>query len=344
MYVEALDNNRADLDQWQDFVDSTPDAGALHHIGWLSVLRDVYAVKPFYLMAKTNEGAVAGIMPCYRAASPFTGAHYTTLEGGILGHPMAQTALFEEAMKRLCTDRVQYFQIRGGVPSACASHTLETVHTIVSTSDGPDAVWVAMKPKTRWAVRQMEKLPLEVVQDDRFELLDTFHSLYAERMRQLGTPTFGREVFQAMRAHLGEVMRLYMVLYEGRPVGGMLCMIHGQRVTDLYAIVSRERAPELANYLLYADVLRRTAGQGFASIDLGRSTPGSGVHLFKRKWGGHDVAVPYYFYARDGAQKGTFGLLKDTREKGLAQRIWSRLPPAACNTVGPILRRQLPFL
>lgn len=297
-------------------------------------------------MARSGEGRVRGVLPCYRTGSLFTGLHYTTLDGGALAETDAVRNTLTAAAKNLRNERgVRFVQIRGGRGDDHAPFQFTTVHTVVPTYDGPGAAWAAIKPKTRWGIRQAERQELEVALDAGLHGLQSFYGLYAAHMHELGTPVFGIRTLHAMHRHLGsDRMRLHLLKYRGRLVGGMLCIVHGNRWTDLYAIVRRAQAPEFANYLLYWRVIRDAAENGVRELDLGRSMPGSNVHLFKRKWGGFDVDVPYLFYPAANRRNIKMGLLGENRAKGLPQKIWSRLPLSLCNALGPIIRRDLPFL
>jgi hypothetical protein len=315
----------------------------MHHAAWLGVLQDASHVRPLFLAAYEGDNVV-GVMPGYISRSPLTGAHYTTLDGGpLVAHEGARSALLGKVLEK--QNGLKYVQIRGGAPAELhAVSVVPTVHTLITTGGGIDSAWSAIKPKTRWAIRQAEKEPLSIERDESLQLIDVFYSLYAAHMRALGTPVFSRELFRAMRRHLGpEKLRLYVLRHRGTPIGGMLCVVHGRRWTDLYAIVRREDAPEFANYLLYWHVIRDAAERGISELDLGRSMPRSNVHLFKRKWGGRDEAVPYVYYSREQSTT-KFGMLDTNREKGAAQKLWAKMPVGFCNLVGPIIRRDLPFL
>ena len=125
----------------------------------------------------------------------------------------------------------------------------------------------------------------------------------------------------------------------------MLCIINADRWTDYYAVVLlSDDKTEFANYLLYWHVIRDASNCGAPLLDLGRSTPDSNVHLFKRKWGGIDVPVFYHFYPAPSATMRDPGLQKLKEGTGSAQRIWSRLPLVLCNQLGPLIRKQLPFI
>jgi hypothetical protein len=148
-----------------------------------------------------------------------------------------------------------------------------------------------------------------------------------------------------MRAHLGpERVRLYLVRVSGRVIGGMLCLVNAGRWTSYFAAVAAWPGAEFANYTLYWHVICDASSKGVAEFDLGRSTPDSNVHIFKQRWGGFDVEVPYHFYPARGRSVGNAGLLRFKASPSLPQQVWSRLPPFVCNRLGPLLRKQLPFI
>jgi hypothetical protein len=335
-----------DFTAWQEYVDRTPTAGPLHHAGWHGVLREAFAVKPQFLIARDTRGEVRGILPSYVSRSPLTGGHVTSLEGGMLASDDGASTALLAAAKRLALGRgLRYLQLRGGVAGEPADSALRTVHTIIDTTQSAETLWAALKAKTRWGVRKSESQDVLIERDERFDGLDAFYGLYALHMRELGTPVFGKRMFRAMLSHLGaERLRLYLVRRGGQLLGGMLCVVHGAWWTDLYAIVRRTDEIEYANYQLYWHVIRDASESGVQAFDLGRSSPDSTVHRFKQKWVGRDEDVIYHFYASRERSRRDFGLLRETREKGLRQRVWSRLPPAICNIAGPIIRRDLPFL
>lgn len=334
-----------DLTAWQDYVDRTPGAGPLHHAAWYNVLGEAYSVRPYFLFAVDDAGRIAGVLPSYHSRSPLTRSHITSLEGGILAQsPDAVHSLLAEAMALRDRTRAHYLQIRGGPVDAPAS-TVPTVHTVIETRRDADALWSAVKRKTRWGIRQAEKQELSIEHDPQLAGLEAFYSVYATHMRDLGTPVFGVSTFRAMGEYLGrDRLRLYLAKYRGRLIGGMLCIIHGNSWTDWYAVMRSSEEIEFANYLLYWHVIRDASLHGVESFDLGRSTPGSNVHLFKRKWGGRDIEVPYHFYPSSNARSRDMGLQELKQSKGLAQRVWAHLPLPLCNTVGPLVRKQLPFI
>jgi FemAB-related protein (PEP-CTERM system-associated) len=335
-----------DLPKWQAFIDQTPGAGCMHHAGWYSILRDAYWVKPYFLIAEEAGGRVVGVMPAYHSRSPLTGSHLSSLEDGVLAVDAAVTAALL-AKARSLRDEIgaRYLQVRGGMVDGPGAKSFPTVHTFIGTCQPVDALWSAIKKKTRWAIRQAEKVNISIEHNADLAGLEAFYRIYAEHMRDLGTPVMGIDAFRAMRSHLGcRRLRLYLVRERQRLIGGMLCILNTGLWTDYLAILRPSDETDFANYLLYWHVIRDAAACGAPALDLGRSTPDSNVHLFKRKWGGRDVEVTYHFYPTANAQSRNVGLEQLKRGKGLQQRLWSHLPLAVCNRLGPLLRKQLPFI
>jgi FemAB-related protein (PEP-CTERM system-associated) len=336
----------SDLLKWQAFVDQTPGAGCMHHAAWYAVLRDAYWVKPYFLIAEAAPGQVAGLLPLYHSRSPLTGSHLSSLEDGVLSVNAAATAaLLAKARSLRDAIGAKYLQVRGGMVDQPGARSAPAVHTFIDTCQPVESLWSGVKKKTRWAIRQAEKADINIEHDADLAGLEAFYRVYAEHMRDLGTPVMGIDAFRAMRLHLGsQRLRLYLVRERQRLIGGMLCILNNGLWTDYLAIVRPSDETDFANYLLYWHVIRDAAACGAPMLDLGRSTPDSNVHLFKRKWGGRDVGVTYHFYPAANAQSRDAGLEQLKRRKGLRQRLWSHLPLAVCNRLGPLLRKQLPFI
>jgi hypothetical protein len=337
---------REDLALWQDYVDRMPEAGCMHHAAWYGVLCDAFWVEPYFLLATDEHSRVHGILPLYQSNSWLTGRHISSLEEGILSScPEARRALLGAALELRERVGAKYLQIRGLADADLATKIIPTVHTVIPTDHPREALWRSIKKKTRWAIRQTSKQPITVEHDPDLAQLGSFYGVYAQHMRGLGTPVMGFDMFESIRARLGKSrLRLYLVKYRQTIVGGMLCIVNSTRWTDQYAIVLPSKEAEFANYLLYWHVICDANSCNVPLLDLGRCRPGSNIHLFKRKWGGIDVDVPYHFYAANASSITNFGLEGLKRQKGVAQRIWPYVPLFLCNRVGPLLRKRLPFI
>lgn len=334
----------SDLQEWQSFVDSQPQAHALHHAGWFHVLRESFAVKPRFLIARNEDAAIAGVMPGYLSRSAVSGSHFTTLDAGVLAaDPAAAEQLAEHARRLIVAEKAAYFLLRGAHGDGCNGQESRYVVSIVDTGGTADEILGRLKKKTRWYVRQGEKQGFSVRSDPDLACIDAFYQLYAAHVHRLGTPVMSKRMMQAMVRHLGpRRLRLLLVERGEQTVGGMLIVVGNRGFLDLYALVRHDLRDTAAGYLLYWRALELAAREGAGELNLGRSTVSSGTHLFKTKWGGRDEPLIYRYYFAPGVRRRE-GLGKFHSQETLAQRMWKHLPLWAANRIGPLLRRQLPF-
>ena len=336
----------SNLNEWQNFVDSQPQAHPLHHSGWFHVLLESSAVKPRFLIARNEHGAIAGVMPAYLSRSAISGAHVTTFDAGILAaHPAAGAQLVERARERLTAERAKYFLLRGAPHDGHdpSDRDGEYVMSIIDTRRTSEEMWQQIKKKTRWYIRQGEKQGFSIRVDSDLAKVDAFYALYAAHVHRLGTPVMSGRMMQAMARYLGpQRLRLLLVERGSKIVGGMMTVVANRGFLDLYALVQHDLRNTAAGYLLYWKALELASREGAAELNLGRSSAGSGTHLFKMKWGGRDEPLIYRCYSAAG-DAGADALEKYRRKGTLMQGMWKRLPLWAANRIGPVLRRQLPF-
>jgi hypothetical protein len=347
MYRVETAESSSDLDEWQGFVDSQPQSHAFHHGGWFHVLKESSAVKPRFLLARDRVGTIVGILPAYLSRSVVSGSHLTTLDAGILAtHPAAAKQLVHYARTFIAAHGSAYFLLRGAPSDEESDRDARCDHvlTIVDTRGTSDELLRRVKKKTRWYVRQGESQGFAVRPDPELASIDAFYRLYAAHVHRLGTPVMSRRMMQVMARYLGpQRLRLLLVERNGETVGGMLMVVGNRGFHDLYALVRHDLRETSAGYLLYWRAIELASREGAVELNLGRSKVSSGTHLFKTKWGGRDEPLIYRYYFAPGTDQ--LDRLGKYRSGGtLAQRVWKHLPLWVANRIGPVLRRQLPFV
>jgi hypothetical protein len=333
-----------DLGRWQTFVDEHPSAGPFHHSGWFHVLSDCFSVQPCFLQAVDEDNTLLGVLPAYFSSSLLAGKHLTTMEQGALCRDrQVEEALYAGALKVRDAKNGGYLLLRGCADGLVTGSQVRVpkVRTIVPISDDNEQTWKKLTSNTRRKIRKAGKNGFSAEQDNN-KIVD-FYNIYAQNMRHLGTPVMTRRMMLSIQRHLANKMRLYTVRYQGMVVGGSLCILSSSTLSSLYVAIAREILPLYPTYLLYWSLIEGASQSGVARLDLGRSVPESGTHKFKQQWGGIDVYMNYtYCYKAASHAKGR--LLDTGADKTFKRRIWSSFPLAITNSLGPMLRRQLPFL
>lgn len=328
---------------WDAFVAAHPDAGPMHWIGWHGVLVDAFAVEPVFLAAIDAASRIHGIAPLYFSDSSLEGRHLASLQDGILADAEETAELMlSAALSERDRRRAGLLIMRGGLPIASvAETTLPVVHTVVDTARSAERLLAAIGKKVRWQIRQCRDLSFAEVAPS-CDALARFHRIFADHQRRLGTPAPGSRFFPAIFRNLGNRARLFTVSRSGTMVGGMVVVANGQGWASLYAAIEEKDRDADGGYFLYWKVLEWMCGQGVSRFDLGRSTPDSGVHRFKKKWADSDVVKIYGYFGSDAATRVA---AMNVMRKGqtLKQQVWKHLPPVICNLVGPVIRRKLPM-
>ena len=150
--------------------------------------------------------------------------------------------------------------------------------------DDPDRLWRQFPPKLRSQIRRPEKDGL-VARTGGADQLDAFYALYAERMRELGTPVYPRRFFAGILDRFPDLSRLCCVYAGDRPVAAGLLIGFKDRLEIPWAASLTAFNRQSPNMLLYWQALRFGCEHGYRWFDFGRSTPGGPHHRFKAQWG-----------------------------------------------------------
>jgi FemAB-related protein (PEP-CTERM system-associated) len=158
-------------------------------------------------------------------------------------------------------------------------------------------------------------------------------------MRDLGTPVYGRGLFEAILAEFPDRAEFCVVRAGALPVAAAL-LLHGWGVTEVPSASSlREFNQTNANMLMYWHLLERAVQRGQDVFDFGRSSEGSGTFQFKKQWGASPSPAEWQYRLRAG---DVGDMRPDNPRYGLMIRLWRRLPVALTRLLGPGIVRGIP--
>ena len=160
----------------------------------------------------------------------------------------------------------------------------------------PELLWKKLDAKVRNQVRKGEKSDLTVDWGGA-DRLDPFYAVLSRNMRDLGTPVYGRRLFERILTTFPGAAELCVVtLPAERSRVAAALLLHGPGVTEVPTASSlREFNATCCNMLMYRHLLDRAVARGQAVFDFGRSTAGrADVQVQEAVGGGAvpgDVAV-----------------------------------------------------
>ena len=169
-------------------------------------------------------------------------------------------------------------------------------------------------------------------EDDAW-LADAHYRVYAESVRNLGTPDIPRALCEAVLDMMDA--DILTVRREGRVIASVLSLYFRGTVYPYWGGGTRAARAARANELMYFALMRHAAARGCTRFDFGRSKAGTGAFAYKKNWGFEPRPL---VYAVKGEARETNPLSPKYR---LQVALWKRLPLWAANRLGPPIARGL---
>jgi serine/alanine adding enzyme len=335
--------------EWDAFVDRHPNASIYLKSGWSLLARDVFRHAAYFLEARDPSGELKGVLPIVQQKSVLLGNFATSVPffnyGGALAEleSVAQ-ALMEEGAKLAQQRGCVYVEYRDAqqmpgswnVRTDKVSMILELPSTFAELSK---MLGSKLRSQAKRADREEPK-----VQIGSIELLDSFYAVFAQNMRDLGTPVYPKKFFAAILERFPRNTTLVVITSRGVPAAAAFLVIANGRAEIPWASCRADMKPLGFNMKLYWEVLQHVCGLKCASFDFGRSTINAGTYNFKKQWGAQPVQL--YWHRWERSPKPIVAAGEDESERGLmhyATQIWRRLPLSIANTVGPWVSPNLPW-
>jgi FemAB-related protein (PEP-CTERM system-associated) len=339
--IERLDDHEGDAG-WDVFVDAHPDATLFHRAGWRRVVRAAYGHRSHYLLARDGDD-VRGVLPLVEVASPLFGRALIStgffVYGGILAADEdARTALADAATRLGAERRVDYVELRSERPLVADWPTKSGVYATFRREIPLDeeACLKAVPRKKRADVRKSLKADLTT---EVGVAPEEFHRLYAESVRNLGTPVFSLRFVRAICREFGDRVELSLVRRGDTPLAALLSFYDRDRVLPYYGGAVPAARPVHAYDHLYWSLMRRAVGRGARLFDFGRSKTGTGAYDYKRFWGFEPTPLHYQYHLVRASEVPDVNPLNPKYQ--LMVRTWQKLPLFAANRLGPLIARQL---
>jgi FemAB-related protein (PEP-CTERM system-associated) len=331
---------RADTARWDAFVETAPQATFCHRSAWREIIESL-GHRSHYLYAE-RQGVITGVLPLAEVRSLLFGHALVStpfcVYGGIAASDAESEAELTNAAVALAEKlRVDYLELRDRE----MRHPDWPVKDLYVASRKPllpdDESNLKALPKSRRAtVRKSTRRGLKAHHNGT---IDEFYPVYAESVRNLGTPVLPRSYYARLQEAFGEDCETTVITHQGQAVATVLNFYFRDEVHTYYG-GSVRRARELkANDFMYWAVMQRAVERGARVFDYGRSKIGAGSYDFKKHWGFEPEPLPYAYHLVRAKEMPN---ISPTNKKyGLFIKAWQRLPLRVSCALGPWLARNL---
>lgn len=330
---------------WDRFVESAPNGTFFHRAAWANILSRAFGHGIHYAFAE-RDGAITGVLPLVHVKTALFGNTLISSPFCVYGGPLAAdresfAALDQYAagiMARTGATATEY-RFRETPPDGWLEGEWQAKDDLYVTFRKPigpddDANMKAIPRKQRAVVRKGIDRGLTSEADAN---VDGLHAIYAESVRNLGTPVFSRRYFRLLAEIFRDAMDVVTVRDAGQPVASVLNFYDRGEVIPYYGGGTAAARTSFANDFMYWEVMRRAAARGCTLFDFGRSKVGTGAFAFKKNWGFTPHSLLHRFRLAPGAAVPDHNPLNPKYRLFIA--AWKRLPLPVANRLGPLIVR-----
>ncbi|MGB3165619.1 MAG: FemAB family XrtA/PEP-CTERM system-associated protein [Alteraurantiacibacter sp.] len=283
---------------------------------------------------------ITGWLPLTEVHSPVFGRALAScgfaVDGGVLGERADELcdAAREYALRLSCPT----VELRGGAAGEGWVITTDSHAGFVAPlAEADEAQLLAIPRKQRAEVRKSltNDLHVSVGRDEADRA--AHHAVYAQSVRNLGTPVFPRGLFDAVLDALDA--DILTVRHDGEPVASVLSLYHDGAVMPYWGGGTFAARGLRANERMYYELMIHARRRGCDRFDFGRSKTGSGAFAFKKNWGFAPQPLSYASWTAPGH---TARNADPTSAKHQARiELWKKLPLPLANRLGPWIARGL---
>lgn len=333
-----------DAKQWDSYVDNHPSGSFFHLTGWITVIKEVFGHKPHYLVA-TQQQEIVGVLPLVQQKSMLFGHSLVSTPFCVYGGVIANDDEIRHALEQAAYDKgvalgVDYVELRDKEPTESTS--VWQTHSNHATffaeiPEDPEQILTSIKRKQRAVIRHSQKNSLSWSNDND---ISQCYDLYAESVRNLGTPVFSKKLFKTLLDVFPESSETLVIKdAQGEPVSSVLSFYYKDEVLPYYGGGNLSARGLKSNDFMYFQLMHLAHQKGMNRFDFGRSKLDSGAYKYKKNWGMTEQPLNY-----------KIALIKATELPNLSPNnpkykllidTWKKLPLPVSKAIGPHISKFL---
>ena len=342
--LEAED--RDELARIDAFVAGHSDGTAFHRPAWVVSVAKACGHEWRYLIAEDGHGEIQAVLPLHLIHSALFGRALVSsgfaVGGGILSNNSQAVSLLADAAWQFA-ERHSFpsVELRGGpVPDGDWQRKQDVYAGFVSDlTEDDESQLLAIPRKQRAEVRKGLKNELEVRVGSSMQDREDHYAIYAESVRNLGTPVFPKGLFDAVMDGFEDDADILTVLDHGKPVASVLSLYQNDTVMPYWGGGTWDARRLRANDVMYYALMNHARERGCQRFDFGRSKVGTGAYSFKKNWGFEPDPLSYAIRTANGEEARDVNPMSPKYRLQVA--LWQRLPLSIANRLGPMIAKGL---
>ncbi len=343
-FTSALDGAER-IKQWDDYVASHPEGSIYHLTAWQLLISKQFGHSSSYLYSLDDKQKINAVLPVVQLKSRLFGNYMVSVPYFNYGGALADTAqlatgLMAEAGNIAQKNNASHVEFRD-------TQTYEgnwglredKVVMLLDLPSESETLWKDIGTKVRAQIKRPQREPVSV-KHGGLDLLDDYYQVFAQNMRDLGTPVYAKSFFKFILEAFPDNAHIICVYHNNKPAAVGFLLGYKNRMEIPWASALREFNRISVNMLLYWEVLKYSIEQGYTQFDFGRSTINAGTYRFKKQWGAKPRQLYWHYWLSEGQDVPR--LNPDNPKYKLVIAVWQKLPVWLTKIIGPPIVKNLP--
>jgi len=299
-----------------------------------------------YFVARDTTDTVRGVLPLVVISSHLFGNYAVSMPwfnyGGVLADSSEiATQLMLAAQARLGSKALEHIEFRDTCEYEGWSKYTNKVSMTLALPKSTDQFNKIIGSSIRSQSDKARKNGC-TIKFGRSELLKDFLSVFAVRMRDLGTPIHSSAFFESLMKEYEKETFIAVVYQNGTAISVGFLLSHGSTIEIPWASSLTSSNSIGANMYLYRNILCESIRRGYSHFDFGRSTVDSNTWRFKKQWGAKESQLYWHRWYASGDSSKQSDLSVDNPKYKFGIAVWRKLPVWLTRLMGPLLIRGLP--
>ena len=249
-----------DAGVWADYVGTAGLDGHFHEFAWRRIIETSLRHRALYLIARRRD-EVTGVLPLFDVQSRLFGRSLVSVPflngGGLVASDWtSERALLAKVGEIIKHGGYRYSELRQRGPfghgAEDLSHRQHKVAMRLALGDDPEALFKGFKGKLRSQIRRSGKAGAKAQMINGANVVDrdlaAFYKVFAENMRDLGTPVFPRSLFETTIDGFQERVWLGLVWVDDHPAAAGLMVGAGNINRDDLGVIPSTVQPPCGQY------------------------------------------------------------------------------------------------
>lgn len=330
---------------WDAYVHCRAEGTLFHTSAWHDAVSRAFPHRAYYVLCE-RHGRTVGVLPLFLVKSWLGGRMLVSVPYGVGGGVIAddadaEVALIQRAKKIAGDEGCCVLDLRSARAVMSDQAVNDRYVTFERELPERSELVLGWLPRKARAAARNGRAKFGLTTDWNPCRLRDVWRLYTVSMRRLGSLSYPWTFFEALLDEFGSSAWVSTVLFDNKPVGGLLSFVHRDRVMPyFFGASSAAKHYSVANYA-YLTLMERAVDAGVRIFDFGRSRrDNTGSYEFKRLHGFTPKALEYQQFVPPGRTRPN--LSPSNPRYRTVRRVWAYLPLAVTRTVGAVVARHIP--